>query len=80
MWKPSDVPSGVTYAAVLRPGEPNEESVEGLDSDSLDQWIGAHGRVGDRFTYRSVSSDGKVLGRGDGIVDGQGDAAYQLRP
>jgi hypothetical protein len=73
------VASGETYAAVLRPGEPNQQSVDGLDSDSLDRWIGTHGQVGDRFTYRSMSSDGEVLVRGDGIVDEQGDAAYRLR-
>ena len=71
--------SDVTFSAVLRPGHTTEESVEGLTSDALDEWIGAHGVPGDPFTYCSVASDGTVLVRGTGAIDALGEAAYKLR-
>jgi len=73
------VETGVTYSVVLRPGQANEESVHGLDSDALDEWINAHGDIGDPFEYSSRSQDGGVVVSGDGVIDAHGEAAYRLR-
>jgi hypothetical protein len=68
----------VAYSATLRPGEVEEASVEGLDSESPDAWMRTHGRVGDPFTYCALVSGGSEIVRGEGRIDPNGDPAYRL--
>jgi hypothetical protein len=68
----------VKYSATLRPNEEDEASIDGLDSEAIDDWMRTHGKVGDRFTYRACSEDGTESVRGDGVIDSHGDPAYRL--
>ena len=68
---------GVTYGATIRPGALDAESVDGLGQAELDEWLVAHGRSEDEFTYFSADREGRVRVRGEGhVIDGE--AYYRL--
>jgi hypothetical protein len=73
-----DVKPDVVYSVVLRPGMDDQQSADGLDAQTLDKWISAHGNPGDGFEYSWRSCEGERTGHGFGAVDGSGDAAYRL--
>ena len=68
----------VVYSVVLRPGADEEQSADRRDTQTLDEWISAHGSPGNLFEYSSRSSEGERAGLGDGTVDDSGNAAYRL--
>lgn len=70
--------AALTYSATIRPGLPDEELVDGLDSAGLDKWLTEHGSVADRFTYSSIDGTTVVV-RGEGVIDHLGDPAYKVR-
>jgi hypothetical protein len=65
------------FSALLRPDTDNEDASVPVDRESLDVWLRANGKPGDKFVYYSHEPDDTIKVVGVGEIDDQGEPVYR---